>query len=48
MAIQQSEEVIAGGDHDDYLERRHVVFRGKTSVPITHHATFNTVAMQWA
>ncbi len=46
MAIQQSEEVIAGGGPDDYLEGRHVVLRGKTSVRITHHATFNTVAMQ--
>ncbi len=28
MAIQQSEEVVAGGGTDDYLEARHVVLRG--------------------
>ena len=38
MAIQQSEEVIAGGGPDDYPEARHVVLRGKTSVRITHHS----------
>ncbi len=27
MTIQQSEEVIAGGGTDDYLEARHVVLR---------------------
>ncbi len=28
MTIQQSEEVIAGGGTDDYLEARHIVLRG--------------------